>query len=77
MRRFDQWIEAFIFASVFSLLIIIPCLLIVLVGRKMINRLGQYPSKTPAIQMSVLFQLVTIEIFGFFGLIAFYNFFSE
>lgn len=77
MRKFDQWTEAFVFCAIFAGIIIIPCALIGLIGRNMINKLGRYPSKTPAIQMSVLFQLFVIEIIGFVGLIGFYNFFAE
>ncbi len=77
MRVFDQWLEAFIIVCIMSVIIAIPCFLTVLVGRKMINRIGQYPTQAPTIQMSIWLQLVAIEAVGFLLLIMFYNFFSD
>lgn len=77
MKKFDQWTEGVIFCGIFAAIIIIPCIAIAFIGRNMINKLGQYPSKTPAIQIGVLFQLLVIEVVGFMGLIGFYNFFAE
>lgn len=77
MIRFDLWTESFILGAVFSVIVLVPCILVMLIGRKTINKLGQYPTRTPAIQMSIFLQLVAIEIVGFFSLLAFYNFFSN
>jgi hypothetical protein len=76
MVVFDYWWEALIFGSVFAFIVIIPCLLVVLIGRKMIEQLGQYPTKTPFIQMSIFVKLVLVEIFAFSLLLVFYHFFS-
>ncbi len=76
MVAFDLWKEAFIFAIVFAPIIIIPCVLVALMGRKMIDQLGRYPTQTPIIQMSIFWKLVVVEIITFFCLIAFFQFFS-
>jgi len=77
MIKFDLWTESFIFFSIFAVLIIVPCLLVALIGRKMINRLGHYPTQSPIIQMSIFWKLIVIEIFTFIGLIGFFRFFID
>lgn len=76
MVDFDLWKESFIFALVYGGIIIIPCVLVALIGKKMIDRLGKHPSRTPVIQMSIFLPLVAIEIATFACLIGFYKIFS-
>ncbi|MFT7538287.1 MAG: hypothetical protein ACI9F2_000430 [Lysobacterales bacterium] len=76
MTEFNQWIEACVFIFIFALIVLIPCTLVAFLGRKTIKKLGQYPTNSPAIQMSVLIWLVIIEIATFMLLIAFFNFFE-
>ena len=77
MVDFDLWIESAIFGSIYSVIIIIPCVLVALFGRKMIEKLGQFPTKTPVIQMSIFWKLLLIETFTFAALISFYFVFSN
>ena len=77
MVAFDLWREAFIFAAVFAPLIIVPCILVMIMGRKMINQLGTYPTKTPIIQMGIFWKLVVTEALTFTCLIAFFQFFTS
>lgn len=53
---------AFTFILIFWVVMLIPCVGISWIGKNLIEQLGRYPSKTPAIQMSVLFKLVVIEV---------------
>ena len=76
MVEFDLWIEAFIFVGVFLVIMAIPCTLVALMGRKMIFRLGQYPTTSPVIDIGTFFKLVVIEVGTFAALVAFYRFFS-
>ena len=76
MVEFDLWKESLIFALVYAIVISVPCVLVVLIGRKLIDQLGHFPSKTPAIQMSILFQLIAVEVGTFTCLIGFYHIFS-
>ena len=76
MVEFDLWKEAFIFAIVFAPIIIIPCVLVALMGRKMIDQLGMRPTQTPIIQMSIFGKLVAIEVVTFICFYAFLQFFS-
>ncbi len=77
MVKFNLWIEGFIFVGVFSVIIIVPCVLVALMGVKMIHQLGQYPTRTPVVQMSILFKLVMIEAVTFLCLSGFYFFSIE
>jgi TRAP-type C4-dicarboxylate transport system permease small subunit len=63
--------SAIIFMVVFYVLILLPCVGIGWLGYDLLTRLGKYPSKTPAIQMSVLFKLVVIEIVSLTLILAF------
>ena len=76
MVAFDLWKESFIFALVYGVLIIVPCVLVALMGRKMIGQLGQWPTQTPAIQMSIIWKLILIEVVTFSLLIGFFNVFA-
>lgn len=62
-----------IFVGVFFVCIAIPCVGVAWLGKNMLNRLGRYPSKTPAIQLSVAFKLVIIEIVSFTLLLTFFK----
>lgn len=53
---------ALLFIIIFFVLMFIPCLGVGWLGYKLITRLGQYPSKTPAIQLSIMLKLVIVEV---------------
>ena len=76
MIEFNLWYESFIFAFVYAIIIIVPCVLVALLGRNMINQLGHYPTRSPIIQMSIFAKLMAIEIMTFACLIGFYHFFN-
>lgn len=76
MIAFDLWTESFIFALIYSVLVIVPCILVTLLGRKMIDELGRFPSKTPVIQVNVFYKLVVVESMTFIFLIGFYHILS-
>ena len=77
MIEFDLWGESFVFFMIYSIIILVPCVLVAIMGKKMITQLGLYPTKTPAIQMSIFMQLVIMEILTFFFLIIFFHVFSS
>ncbi len=77
MIRFDLWSESLIFAAVYFVIIIVPCVLVAILGRKLIHQIGLYPSRTPILQMGVFWQLVLVEIFTFALLIGFFQFFTS
>ncbi len=77
MLPFNLWGESFIFCSVYTILIAIPCVLVTIFGREMIEQLGRYPTKTPIIQMSIFWKLVVTEVVTFTLLITFFHVFSR
>ena len=75
--HFEYWYEAFIFIGIFSFLMLVPCVGVAVIGYKMIQKLGHFPSKTPAIQMSIVLQLVLTEVVAFTLIMIFYQIFSR
>ena len=71
----QDWVTSLIFVGIFAVIVFVPCALVTLLGRKMINRLGQQPSQTPFIQLSIFFPLVLIEVITFTLMIYCYQFF--
>lgn len=72
-----MWFESFIFIGIVLVIIGIPCAAIAILGYRMIERLGRYPSKTPAIQMSIFWKLIVIEIVSLTVWLAFFRFFES
>lgn len=66
-----------IFLIMIIVVIGVPCVGIGFIGYHMMTRLGRYPSKTPAITLSVFIKLVVIEVISFALLIAFFRIFSD
>ena len=55
-------VTVYTFAFIFFIVIAIPCVGIAWIGWGLLSRLGQYPSKTPAIQLSIVIKLVLLEV---------------
>ena len=49
----------------FFLAVNIPCIAVAWLGSKFIGEIGRFPSKTAAIQMSICFKLLVIEVAAF------------
>ena len=64
---------ALVFALLFLIIIAVPCLGIAWLGVKTINRLGRFPSKTPAINMDILFKLILIEVVSITLMLTFFK----
>jgi hypothetical protein len=75
MTPFD-WGAGLKFALVYASLIIIPCCVIGVMGKRLIDNLGRHPSDAPVIQMSALWWLVLLETGTFACLLIFYRFFA-
>lgn len=73
---FKYWYEGLIFIFSFSLIIAIPCVCVVLMGTKMINELGNFPTKSAKIQTGTLWKLFIIEIIASCILMVFYKIFA-
>ncbi len=77
MVEFNLWFESFVFCAIYSFIIITSCIFAGILGCKMFDRLGQYPTKTPIIQMELFLPFIILEILTFGALLGFYNAFSS
>ena len=68
---------AFILFGIFLFVIALPCIGAAILGWKLANRLAYHPSKTPAIQLSVVFKLVLLEIISFGLLLMLYHILAD
>ena len=69
----DIFIAGLIFVGMYFFVIVLPCALIALIGYRMITKLGNMPSKTPAIQLTIFWKLVAIEIVALILLLTIYH----
>lgn len=75
--KFQFWHEGFLFIGLFMLMVGVPCFLTALLGVRLIENLGQYPSRSARMQMGVCLQLLLVEIFTFLILALFFHVFSD
>ncbi|MFP4473036.1 MAG: hypothetical protein ACLFPX_04090 [Candidatus Omnitrophota bacterium] len=54
-----------VLVGLFFVMLLIPTAGAIWIGLELINQLGRFPSKTPAIQMSVLLKLVVLQVVSF------------
>ena len=72
-----NWLQGLEMISMFLVIISLPCFFIGLWGTKMINELGNHPSKRARIQASGSWKILLMEIFCFMLLIGLYIFLSN
>ena len=73
---FRYWYEGVLFVLFFASIVGLPCFFVSILGTKMINDLGNFPTKTANIQINVLWKLFIVEIVSFLMLTAFFRIFS-
>lgn len=71
---FKHWFQAFEMIILFLVAVGLPCFFIGLWGTKMINALGNHPSKNAQIQASAGWKILLVEIVSFVILIGLYIF---
>lgn len=64
---------ATIFVLIYFIIILIPCLGVGWLGFKLITKLGQFPSKTPAVQLGIMIKLVIVEVVSLTLLLMFFK----
>ncbi|MFA5088365.1 MAG: hypothetical protein WC552_04960 [Candidatus Omnitrophota bacterium] len=64
---------ALLFIIIFSVLMAIPCFGVAWLGVRYINKLGNYPSKTPQIQVDIVIKLVFLEMVSFTLILLFFK----
>jgi hypothetical protein len=71
---FKHWFQGLEMMGMFLVAVAVPCLLIGIWGSKMINELGNHPSKSAQIQASAGWKIFMVEIFSFTLLIGLFIF---
>ena len=77
MVSFDLWSESFIFSFIYSVIVLVPCFFTVILGNRVLNQLGRYPSKAPLILLSIRVPFIFLIICTFSALLSFYSFFAD
>jgi len=74
MGGFRHWFQGLEMIGMFFVAVAVPCFFIALWGSKMINDLGNHPSKSAQIQASAGWKILLVEIASFVLLIGLYAF---
>jgi len=77
MEKFSQFTEGLIFLCLFAVMVIVPCYLIFLIGRGMMDEMGRYPTQAPKIQFSALLRLSLVMMGAYVYLVLFFRFFAN
>ena len=72
----DDWAEIIVFFGWFASVMSIPCLVIAIMGRKMLFQLGQFPSQKAPILMKFTIKLFFLEVVSFAALFWFYFYYQ-
>jgi len=75
--HFQYWHEGLVFIGCFFVMVGLPCLLTAILGTKLIDSLGQWPSRSARLQIGICIQLLFVEIITFVMLATFYRVFSD
>ena len=70
------WGEGSVFVVVFLVIIAIPCVLISIYGSRMVNDIGNAPTKSATIQAAATWKVFIAEIFSFALLAVFFHIFK-
>ncbi|MBF0386509.1 MAG: hypothetical protein HQL20_01475 [Candidatus Omnitrophica bacterium] len=75
--RFQFWHEGFVFIGMFLVMVGVPCFFTAMLGTRLIENLGQHPSRSAKMQMGICVQFLLVEIFAFAMLLLFFHVFSD
>jgi hypothetical protein len=71
---FKHWFQGLEMVGLFLVVVALPCFFVGLWGSKMINELGNTPSKSAQIQASAGWKIILVEVVSFTLLIGLYIF---
>lgn len=74
--QFQYWYEGLVFIGFFLFMVGFPCLMTGILGTRLIDDLGQWPSKSARFQMKTAIPLLFVQVFSFFMLALFFHIFS-
>ena len=73
---FRYWYEGIIFITIFATLVGVPSFFTAVIGSKMLNDLGNFPSRSAQIQSSACWKVLVVEIITFILFAGFFHLFS-
>lgn len=73
---FKYWYEGLMFIVVFGAMVGVPCYFTAVIGSKMLNDLGNFPTKSAQIQSSAAWKILIIEVVTFGCFAVFFNILS-
>ncbi len=76
-EHFQYWREGWVFIAAMFFIVGVPCVAVAVLGTRLINHIGRYPTKSAQLQMGVCIQLLLVEIFSFSMLAIFFHVFSD
>ena len=71
MTGFHDWFEGLKLVLIFMFMVGVPCVLVAIFGSRMINDLGNFPSKTAEIQVRSFWILIAEVVFAVIALIVY------
>ena len=69
-------LEMLILIAIWFVIIVIPCVGIGFIGKRLINRLGKFPSKTSGITLNIMWKLIVIEVVSLTLILLFFKVFT-
>ena len=72
-----MFVAALILLAMFTFVITVPCVGIAILGYKLMDKIGRYPSKTPAFQTNIVVKLFILEIIAFGMLSVLYHLLAD
>lgn len=73
---FGYWREGLTFIALFLFVVGFACFWVALIGSRMINEIGNFPTQSSRIQFAAAWKLILVEILAFSLLLMFYIFFN-
>ena len=77
MHKFSYWHEGLIFTIIFLMVMTVPCVLIAFLGSRLIDDLGQRPTRGVKAHLDMALPLLGTMVLSFGMLVVFYKFFSD
>ena len=77
MHKFSYWHEGLVFTMIFLVVMAIPCVLISFLGSRLIENLGQRPTKSVKAHLEMALPLLGTMVLSFGMLVALLKVFSD
>jgi len=76
-ENFQYWHEGLKFIGFIFIVVAVPCVAVAILGVRLINHIGQYPTRSAKLQTGVCLQLLVVQVVSFLMLALFFHVFSD